>query len=191
MPQLDILTNLGKWGQVIAFKVKTQKKYLTVTVSIDFNKWALTNWNNGVWTAPFGGMPTLKQHKERKKFQAVIMDIPKSVTNNVVYNAENPTQFMLSQLDGTLAFKIIQDHALHILTKSYVTPILLGYGRKKLIAYFDTWASLDKAFNTDFNFKEFKEAEPKQEFKCFVEGLRWTEIEEEVFRKKEAIYFKK
>ncbi|CAB4405851.1 unnamed protein product [Rhizophagus irregularis] len=57
MPQLDILTNLGKWGQVIAFKVKTQKKYSTVTVSIDFNKWALTNWNNGVWTAPFGGMP--------------------------------------------------------------------------------------------------------------------------------------
>ncbi|PKB99161.1 hypothetical protein RhiirA5_430198 [Rhizophagus irregularis] len=162
MPQLDILTNLGKWGQVIAFKVKTQKKYLTVTVSIDFNKWALTNWNNRVWTAPFGGMP------------AVIMDISKSVTNNVVYNAENPTQFMLSQLDGALAFKIIQDH-----------------GHRKLIAYFDTWASLDKAFNTDFNFKEFKEAEPKQEFKCFAEGLRWTEIEEEVFRKKEAIYFKK
>ncbi|PKY38104.1 hypothetical protein RhiirA4_451045, partial [Rhizophagus irregularis] len=117
MPQLDILTNLGKWGQVIAFKVKTQKKYSTVTVSIDFNKWALTNWNNGVWTAPFGGMPvrwfpaswTLKQRKERERFQAVVMDIPKSITNNVVYNAENPTQSMLSQLDGALAFKIIQD----------------------------------------------------------------------------------
>uniref|UniRef100_U9SYZ6 Uncharacterized protein n=1 Tax=Rhizophagus irregularis (strain DAOM 181602 / DAOM 197198 / MUCL 43194) TaxID=747089 RepID=U9SYZ6_RHIID len=139
MPQLDILTNLGKWGQ-----------------------WALTNWNNGVWTAPFRGMP------------AVIMDIPKSITNNFVYNAENPTQSMLSQLDSALAFKIIQDHE-----------------RRKLIAYFDTWASLDKVFNTEFNFKEFKEAEPKQEFKCFAEGLRWTEIEGEVFRKKEAIYFKK
>ncbi|PKY52987.1 hypothetical protein RhiirA4_470954 [Rhizophagus irregularis] len=25
-----------------------QKKYMMVTVSIDFNKWALRNWNNGV-----------------------------------------------------------------------------------------------------------------------------------------------
>ncbi|CAB4434859.1 unnamed protein product [Rhizophagus irregularis] len=103
MPQLDILTNLGKWGQVIAFKVKTQKKYSIVTVSIDFNKWALTNWNNGVWTAPFGGLPvrwftaswTLKQRKEHR-------------------------------------------------------------GRRKLIVYFDTWASLDKTLNTEFNFEEFK-----------------------------------
>ncbi|CAB4423204.1 unnamed protein product [Rhizophagus irregularis] len=96
-------------------------------MSIDFNKWALINWNNRVWTAPFGGLP------------AVVMDIPKSVINNVVYNAENPTLSMLSQLDGALAFKIIQDH-----------------GRRKLIAYFDTWASLDKALNTDFIFEEFK-----------------------------------
>ena len=40
IPQLDILTNLGKWGQVIAMKIKTQRKYQTVTVSIDFNEWA-------------------------------------------------------------------------------------------------------------------------------------------------------
>ncbi|PKY55414.1 hypothetical protein RhiirA4_474853 [Rhizophagus irregularis] len=59
MPQLDILTNLGKWDQ---------------------------------------------QRKERERFQAVVMDIPKSITNNVVYNTENPTQSMLSQLDG--AFNI-------------------------------------------------------------------------------------
>ncbi|CAB4416855.1 unnamed protein product [Rhizophagus irregularis] len=101
----------------------------------------------GFWTAPFGGMPvrwfpaswTLKQCKERERFQAVVIDIPKSITNNVVYNAENPTQSMLSQLDGALAFKIIQDR-----------------GRRKLIMYFDTWASLDKALNTEFNFEEFK-----------------------------------
>lgn len=30
---------------------------MTVTMSIDFNEWALHNWNNGVQTAPFGGMP--------------------------------------------------------------------------------------------------------------------------------------
>ncbi|PKY47547.1 hypothetical protein RhiirA4_462766 [Rhizophagus irregularis] len=109
--------------------------------------WALTNWNNGVWTAPFEGMPvrwfpaswTLKQRKERERFQAVILDIPKSITNNVVYNAESPDQSMLSLLDGALAFKIIQDR-----------------GRRKLIVYFDTWSSLDKALNTEFNFEEFK-----------------------------------
>ncbi|CAB4431716.1 unnamed protein product [Rhizophagus irregularis] len=81
----------------------------------------------------------LKQRKERERFQAVVMDISKSITNNVVYNAENPTQSMLSQLDSALAFKIIQDR-----------------GRRKLITYFDTWASLDKALNTEFNFEEFK-----------------------------------
>ncbi|PKC04366.1 hypothetical protein RhiirA5_379433 [Rhizophagus irregularis] len=148
MLQLDILTNLEKWSQVIAFKVKMQKKYSTMTISIDFNKWALTNWNNEVWTAPFGEMPvqwfpafwTLKQRKECKRFQVVVMDIPKSVTNNIVYNAENPTQSMLSQLDGALAFRIIQDR-----------------GHRKLIVYFDTWASLDKALNIDFNFEEFKD----------------------------------
>ncbi|CAB4433784.1 unnamed protein product [Rhizophagus irregularis] len=81
-----------------------QKKYVTVTVSIDFNEWALRNWNNGIWTALFRGISvqwfpafwSLKQHKERERFQAVVMDVPKLVTNNIVYNAENPTQSMLS-----------------------------------------------------------------------------------------------
>ncbi|UZO25095.1 uncharacterized protein OCT59_017378 [Rhizophagus irregularis] len=48
MLQFDILTNLEKWGQVIAFKVKMQKKYMIVIISINFNKWALHNWNNGI-----------------------------------------------------------------------------------------------------------------------------------------------
>ncbi|CAB4470522.1 hypothetical protein RhiirA5_421029 [Rhizophagus irregularis] len=67
------------------------------------------------------------------------MDISKSVTNNVVYNAENPAQSMLSQLDSALTFKIIQDHR-----------------RRKLIVYFNIWASLDKVLNIEFNFEEFK-----------------------------------
>ena len=47
---------------------------------------------------------------------------------------------MLLQLNSTLAFKIIQDR-----------------GQRKLIVYFDTWANLDKTFNTEFNFQEFKD----------------------------------
>ncbi|CAB4421405.1 unnamed protein product [Rhizophagus irregularis] len=33
---------------------------------------------------------SLKQRKEHERFQAVVMDVPKSVTNNIVYNAETP-----------------------------------------------------------------------------------------------------
>uniref|UniRef100_U9URW8 Uncharacterized protein n=1 Tax=Rhizophagus irregularis (strain DAOM 181602 / DAOM 197198 / MUCL 43194) TaxID=747089 RepID=U9URW8_RHIID len=55
MLQLDILTNLRKWGQVIAFKIKTQKKGMPV-------KWFSTSWS-------------LKQCKKRERFQAIVMDI--------------------------------------------------------------------------------------------------------------------
>ncbi|CAB4422579.1 unnamed protein product [Rhizophagus irregularis] len=106
------LTNLGKWCQVIAFKVKMQKKYLIVTVSINFNKWALLNWNNRVWIVSF---------ERFHPFQAVVMNILKSITNNVVYNAENTVHSILLQLNGALAFKINQN-----------------YRQKKLIMYFNT-----------------------------------------------------
>ncbi|POG69607.1 hypothetical protein GLOIN_2v1796889 [Rhizophagus irregularis DAOM 181602=DAOM 197198] len=50
-PQLEILQYFEKWSHMIAFKMKYQKKYLTVTISINFNKWAMNLWNQGVWTA--------------------------------------------------------------------------------------------------------------------------------------------
>lgn len=46
---------------------------------------------------------------------------------------------MLSQLNSTLAFKIIQN-----------------YKCKKLITYYDFWINLNKTLNIKFNFKEFK-----------------------------------
>ncbi|PKY49325.1 hypothetical protein RhiirA4_465269 [Rhizophagus irregularis] len=42
MPQLDILTNLGKWGQVIAFKVKTQKN-ASISANINIGEQRLIN----------------------------------------------------------------------------------------------------------------------------------------------------
>ncbi|POG75532.1 hypothetical protein GLOIN_2v1770186 [Rhizophagus irregularis DAOM 181602=DAOM 197198] len=36
--QFKILQHLEKWDHIIAFKTKHQKKYLMVTISIDFNK---------------------------------------------------------------------------------------------------------------------------------------------------------
>ncbi|GBC39968.1 hypothetical protein RhiirA5_434050 [Rhizophagus irregularis] len=64
----------------------------------------------------------LKQRKKCKRFQAVVIDVLKSITK-IIQNCEY----------------------------------------RKLIVYFNTWASLDKTLNTEFNFKEFKEAELKQE----------------------------
>ncbi|CAB4416182.1 unnamed protein product [Rhizophagus irregularis] len=80
----------------------------------------------------------LKQYKERKRFQAVVMDVPKSVTNDVVYNAANLAQSMLSQLDDALTFKIIQDH-----------------GQRKLIVYWLVWIKHSIQNSTLKNLKVF------------------------------------
>ncbi|CAB4417348.1 unnamed protein product [Rhizophagus irregularis] len=55
--QLDTLNHLKAWGQVVAIKFKSQQKYVTVTVSIELNQVATGLWNEGVWTAPLGGLP--------------------------------------------------------------------------------------------------------------------------------------
>src|SRR4051812_42062636 len=55
--QLDILQHLKLWGHVIAMKTKSQKKYSTVTISIDLNDRAMELWNGGTWMAPLGGLP--------------------------------------------------------------------------------------------------------------------------------------
>jgi hypothetical protein len=46
--QIEILNYLKAWGNILAMKFKTQKKYITVTVSIDLNDMALNQWNEGV-----------------------------------------------------------------------------------------------------------------------------------------------
>ncbi|PKY47690.1 hypothetical protein RhiirA4_463020 [Rhizophagus irregularis] len=75
--QIEILNYLKAWGNVLALKFKTQKKYVTVIVSIDPNDAALSQWNEEVWTAPLRGLPVqwfsaawdLKQCKEHENFQ--------------------------------------------------------------------------------------------------------------------------
>ncbi|CAB4435611.1 unnamed protein product [Rhizophagus irregularis] len=58
--QLDSLNHLKAWGQVVAIKFKSQQKYVTVTVLIELNQEASRLWNDGVWTAPLGGLPGLR-----------------------------------------------------------------------------------------------------------------------------------
>ena len=111
--QLELLQHLKKWGHVIAFKTKRQKKYFTVTVSIDFNEWAMNLWNQGVWTAPLGGLPIRwypanwnpQQRKERERFQAVVKDIPGTVTISMLYLLD-PSQSSIFHL-GCKAFKVV------------------------------------------------------------------------------------
>jgi hypothetical protein len=43
---------LRQWDHVIAMKTKSQKKYATVTISIDLNKQALSLWNRETWMVP-------------------------------------------------------------------------------------------------------------------------------------------
>ena len=123
-------------------KLKTQKKYITLTVSIDLNEAALGLWNEGVWTTPLGGLPVrwfpatwdLKQRKERERFQAVVMDIPDSITTKILYPEDNPAHSILSPL----GCKVVQDK-----------------GRCKLITYYNSWADLDKIINTNLSLQEF------------------------------------
>ncbi|PKY44623.1 hypothetical protein RhiirA4_458971 [Rhizophagus irregularis] len=39
------------------FVQKSTQKYITVTVLIEFNQEVTRLWNDGVWTAPFRGLP--------------------------------------------------------------------------------------------------------------------------------------
>ncbi|CAB4442703.1 unnamed protein product [Rhizophagus irregularis] len=139
-----MLNHLKAWGQVVAIKFKSQQKYVTVTVSIELNQVATELWNEGVWTAPLGGLPVrwfpanwnLKQRKEQERFQAVLKGVPASVTTAALY-PDNPAHSILVPL-GCKAFKIIQDR-----------------GTRKLITYYESWADLEKVLGKAFSLDEF------------------------------------
>ncbi|GBC48760.2 hypothetical protein GLOIN_2v1787148 [Rhizophagus irregularis DAOM 181602=DAOM 197198] len=78
--QFKILQHLEKWDHIIAFKTKHQKKYLMVTISIDFNK------------------------KKRERFQAVVKYLSETVTTSMLYLSD-PSQSPILHL-GCKAFKL-------------------------------------------------------------------------------------
>ncbi|PKC53068.1 hypothetical protein RhiirA1_480091, partial [Rhizophagus irregularis] len=78
---------------------------------------------NKYWTTDLGGIPvrwflaswTLRERKQREKFQAVIHDIPEDMTMATLWMDRKPCEFC--------SFKIIQT----------------SKGRRKLVAYFKNW----------------------------------------------------
>ena len=71
-------------------------------------------WNQGVWTAPLGGLPirwypanwNLQQRKERERFQAVVKDIPGTVTTSMLYLLD-PSQSSIFHLECKAKFALM------------------------------------------------------------------------------------
>ncbi|UZO15066.1 uncharacterized protein OCT59_006502 [Rhizophagus irregularis] len=110
-PQLEILQYFEKWSHMIAFKMKYQKKYLTVTISINFNKWAMNLWNQGVWTASLdpsnGILLTGIFNKKRKKTICLCMKRHTWKYRTLMLYPSDPSQLPISYL-GCKAFKVIR-----------------------------------------------------------------------------------
>jgi hypothetical protein len=90
------------------------------------------------WTTDLGDIPvrwfpaywTLQDRKERKKYQAAIINIPESMTVTSLWMNRQPSQFLVNS--GGKAFKIIQT----------------GKGSRKLVVYYENWEALHTALNT-------------------------------------------
>jgi hypothetical protein len=126
------MSELTLWGKTISISIKTQKKYHSLCVRIELNSFKAAAFDRKDWTTDLGGILvqwfpaswTLKERKERERFQAAIMDIPESMTLETLWLDRKPTQF-LAQTGGQ-AFKIVQT----------------GKGKRKLIIYCKNWQNL-------------------------------------------------
>jgi hypothetical protein len=102
-----IMSELTLWGKTISISIKTQKKYHSLHVRIELNLFKAAAYDRKDWTTDLGGIPirwfsaswTLKERKERERFQATIMDIPEFMTLETLWQDRKPTQF-LAQTTG-------------------------------------------------------------------------------------------
>ena len=106
-------------------------------VKIALSSFALSQFNK-YWTTDLGGIPvrwfpaswTLRERKQREKFQAVIHDIPEDMTMATLWTDRKPCNFLMTC--GASSFKIIQT----------------SKGRRKLVGYFENWETTLKALDT-------------------------------------------
>ncbi|CAB4403567.1 unnamed protein product [Rhizophagus irregularis] len=137
----DILKELTLWGKTISIQMKPQRKYQTLRLKIELSTFRLAQFEvneNPVWTTDLGGIPirwfparwTLKERKQRERFQATIHKIPDSMTLATLWKDRHPHSF-LSAIKGLKSFKIIQT----------------ARGERKLIGYFERWVDVRTALD--------------------------------------------
>ena len=140
----EILKQLTLWGKPITMQTKQQRKYQTVRLTIELSTFRLAQFEgneNPVWTTDLGGIPvrwfparwTLKERKQREKFQATIRNIPDSMTLATLWKDSRPHSF-LAAVKGLKSFKIIQT----------------AKGDRKLIGYFEKWVDMRTALDNQY-----------------------------------------
>ncbi|PKB92361.1 hypothetical protein RhiirA5_445003 [Rhizophagus irregularis] len=123
-------------GKTISMQMKQQRKYQTVRLSIKLSTFCLAQFKvneNPVWITDLGEIPvwwfpakwTLKERKQREKFQATIRNILDSMTLAALWKDSRPHSF-LSAIKGLKSFKIIQT----------------AKGDRKFIGYFEKWVDM-------------------------------------------------
>ncbi|GBC02743.1 hypothetical protein RclHR1_04790012 [Rhizophagus clarus] len=99
---ITLLDYLKAWGNVISVTVKKQKKYKTVRCKLEIMH-AFDTWERDrLWIAPLGPVVvrwfpaswSLKERKERERFQAVVQGPPDSFTADALAVKEHLTNFI-------------------------------------------------------------------------------------------------
>ncbi|EXX63684.1 hypothetical protein RirG_150030 [Rhizophagus irregularis DAOM 197198w] len=157
----DILKELTLWGKTISLQMKPQRKYQTLRLKIELSTFQLAQFEineDPVWTTDLGGIPvrwfparwTLKERKQREKFQATIHKIPDSMTLAALWTDRRPHSF-LSAIKGLKSFKIIQT----------------ARGERKLLGFFERWVDMRAALENqviweNYNLSWNRHAPPTQ-----------------------------
>ncbi|RGB21491.1 hypothetical protein C1646_787072 [Rhizophagus diaphanus] len=113
-----ILQQLTLWEKTISMQTKPQRG-----ISV---RWFPARW-------------TLKERKQREKFQAMIRKIPESMMIAALWKESHPHSF-LSSIKGLKSFKIIQT----------------ARGERKLIGYFEKWIDMRNALDNQFAWENVK-----------------------------------
>ncbi|PKY57995.1 hypothetical protein RhiirA4_479506 [Rhizophagus irregularis] len=144
-----ILAELKLWGNAIKCSVKRQHKYQTLRVKIALSSFALPQFNK-YWTTDLGGIPvrwfpaswTLRERKQREKFQAVIHDIPEDMTMATLWTDRKPCNFLM--MCGASSFKIIQTNYDPIHDTSYTMDSLGRHTAFKYQLFLDDLPTIEK-----------------------------------------------
>ncbi|GES89289.1 hypothetical protein GLOIN_2v1473242 [Rhizophagus clarus] len=124
-------------SRVISIQVKRQKKYKTVRCKFEMNELFMEYNTNKSWMAPLNALPvrwfpalwSLKERKERERYQVVIEQPPEDMNTTTLALKENISS--LIQRDIRM-FKEVK----------------LPDGSRKIIGYLSTWDNMKECIDT-------------------------------------------